>query len=59
MTPNPERSTNSAVVAHENADRIDDDRLESNLGTDADAIAFDRRGAAVLVEAEYEGTVDN
>ncbi|WP_247000577.1 hypothetical protein [Halosolutus gelatinilyticus] len=46
-------------MAHENADRIDDDRLESNLGTDADAIAFDRRGAAVLVEAEYEGTVDN
>lgn len=47
----------SAVVEHADEDRVDESTLRSALGTAAEAVAFDRHGTTVWVEAEYVGEV--
>lgn len=45
----------SAVVSYADEDRVDLDRLESSLGTEADAFDLTRDGTLVSLEAEYAG----
>ncbi|WP_440772755.1 hypothetical protein [Natronorubrum sp. DTA28] len=45
----------SAVVTYADDDRVDVDRLESSLGTDADSLEVARDGTAVSFTAEYSG----
>ena len=47
----------SAVVSYADEDRVDIDRLESMLGTDADSFDVTRDGTFVWLEAEYLGDV--
>lgn len=44
-----------AVVTYADEDRVDVDRLESSLGTEADAVDVVRDGTAVSIDAEYAG----
>ena len=44
-----------AIVTYADEDRVDVDRLESSLGTDADSVDLIRDGTAVSVDAEYSG----
>lgn len=48
-----------AVVTYADADRLDLDRLESALGTDADGLetAVVRDGTTVVIDAEYTGNL--
>lgn len=49
----------TAVVAYSTDSRVDQDLLESTLGTDADSVSVDRDGTTVTVDADYDAeTVD-
>lgn len=52
-----EGATVSAVVAYDGTDRVDEDRLESSLGTDAnpETVQFRRERSWVEIAAEYGG----
>lgn len=47
----------TAVVTYADEDRVDVDRLEASLGTEADSIEVSRDGATVTIEAEYAGDI--
>lgn len=47
----------NAVVAYSSEDRVDAERLESSLGTEASTVAVQRGGSTVRVDAEYEGGI--
>ena len=44
-----------AIVTYADEDRVDTDRLESSLGTEADSVELTRDETAVSVDAEYSG----
>lgn len=48
-------ATARATVVYSGDDRVDEDRLESALGTEAETVAFDRDGPTVTIDAEYGG----
>ena len=48
-------ATARATVSYSSADLVDEGRLESSLGTEADAATVDRAETTVTVDAEYGG----
>ncbi|WP_265111636.1 hypothetical protein [Halosolutus halophilus] len=47
----------TSVVDYSSDDLVDEDRLESELGSDADTVTVDRVGTTVTVDAEYADDV--
>ncbi|WP_226482897.1 hypothetical protein [Natrinema amylolyticum] len=48
-------ATASAVVTYDSEDRVDEARLESSLGTEAETVDFVTIGSRVEIDAEYSG----
>ncbi|SEQ23143.1 hypothetical protein [Natrinema salaciae] len=55
VTDTDAAATASAVVTYESEDRIDEARLESSLGTEADTVDVVTIGSRVEIDAEYRG----
>lgn len=47
----------TATISYSTEDRVDEARLESGLGTDADTVSVDRDGTTVTVAADYQDEV--
>jgi len=48
-------ATANAVVTYGSEDRVDEARLKSSLGTEAETVDFVTNGSRVDIEAEYGG----
>lgn len=57
LTVEGDDASAGAVVSYSDADAVDRDRLEAELGTEADTVDVTTDGAAVRIEAEYAGDV--
>lgn len=55
VTGTDSAATASAVVTYDSEDRVDEARLESSLGTEAETVDFVTAGSRVEIDAEYSG----
>ncbi|WP_222919010.1 hypothetical protein [Natrinema sp. SYSU A 869] len=55
VTDTDAAATASAVVTYSSEDQVDEARLESSLGTEAEAVDFVTTASSVEIDAEYSG----